>query len=188
MKTPPQLDFDQSYAWFFDIDGTLLEFAETPEQAHVSENLRELLSRVQQHADQALALITGRSIASADSLFAPLKLPTAGQHGFERRGPQGKLHYLGANSLPEDELQAILAIENRHPGTLIENKGGCVAVHYRRVPELGESVIQLVEDIAASLKPDYETLKGNNVIEIKRANCNKGHAVRAYMEREPFLG
>ncbi len=188
MNNPPSLDLDTSYAWFFDIDGTLLHFADTPDAVHVSEGLRDLLSALEQKFEGALALVTGRSIASADALFRPLTLPIAGQHGLERRDVHGELHYAAEDKLPATELQELLTIPDQHPGTLVENKGGCVAVHYRRVPQLGPTVTRLVETVAERLKPDFEILKGHDVIEVKRANINKGDALFAYLREAPFSG
>ena len=188
MNNPPSLSIHTSYAWFFDIDGTLLDFADTPESVHVSEQLKHLLGTLKQHSAGALALVTGRSIASSDALFHPLSLPTAGQHGLERRDVHGQLHYAADDSLPDEQLQTLLAIQTEHPGTLVENKGGCVAVHFRRVPELGPTLTQLVETVAQTLSPEFEILTGHNVVEVKRANVNKGNALSAYLAEHPFSG
>src|SRR3954465_11348530 len=82
---PPQAP----WCLFLDIDGTLLDLAPTPDAVTVDSTLLNLLRRLERACDGAMALITGRPIAAVDSLFAPLVLPVAGVHGFERRNAQG---------------------------------------------------------------------------------------------------
>ena len=84
---PPQAP----WCLFLDIDGTLLDIAPTPDAVNVDAALLDLLRRLERACDGAIALVTGRPIAAVDSLFAPLQLPVAGVHGFERRNAQG--HY-----------------------------------------------------------------------------------------------
>src|SRR6187551_2889462 len=76
---------------FLDIDGTLLDIAPTPDAVDVDPALLKLLRRLKRACEGAIALIKGRPIAAVDALFAPLQLPVAGVHGFERRNAQG--HY-----------------------------------------------------------------------------------------------
>jgi trehalose 6-phosphate phosphatase len=49
------------WAYFFDIDGTLVDFAAVPAGVHLDRKLRRLLERLHQSAGGALALISGRS-------------------------------------------------------------------------------------------------------------------------------
>ena len=60
--TPP--DLDRSNALFLDLDGTLLEIAPTPESVVVAPNLPGLLASLNALLGGALAIVSGRSIAS----------------------------------------------------------------------------------------------------------------------------
>src|SRR2546430_7094882 len=83
MKPPaPRPD----WAYFFDIDGTLVDIAEAPGGAGSDGHLRQLIVDLYQAASGAVALISGRSIADIDRLVPGVRLPAAGQHGVERRG------------------------------------------------------------------------------------------------------
>ena len=84
---PPEPRCD--WAYFFDVDGTLVDFAETPAAVRVSENLRDLLQELYQCAGGAVALMSGRPIIEIDALFPSVHLPVAGQHGAERRNAAG---------------------------------------------------------------------------------------------------
>src|SRR5688572_13314406 len=84
--------FGKNWALFLDIDGTLLEIAETPGQVRTDRADYGLIQSLHAAAGGAVALISGRALAVIDELFHPLKLPAAGQHGVERRDAQGRLH------------------------------------------------------------------------------------------------
>ena len=56
------------WAFFLDIDGTLLEFADRPELVFVGPGLRRLLRNLHRASGGALALVSGRSLADMDAL------------------------------------------------------------------------------------------------------------------------
>jgi trehalose 6-phosphate phosphatase len=174
---------------FLDIDGTLLEFAPTPDAVKVDAGLLELLRRLERRCGGALALITGRPIAAVDALFDPLQLPVAGVHGFERRNAQGRYFrpgYAGAGlSLLRSEVTALA--QNLH-GVLLEDKGCAFALHYRQAPNLEETIrLRLARLVSAAL-PAFELLDGNQVVEVKPVEHDKATAIEAFMQEEPFLG
>ena len=88
-RMPP---FGPDWAFFLDVDGTLLEYASRPQEVRVGPELVELLGRLKAAAGGAVALVSGRSVEDIDRLFAPLALPVAGQHGTERRTAGGAVH------------------------------------------------------------------------------------------------
>jgi trehalose 6-phosphate phosphatase len=175
---------------FLDVDGTLVEIAETPSAVVVDASLNALLTAVAQRLNGAVALVSGRSIATLDRLFTPLKLPAAGQHGAERRGASG---VLCANSPCHDaDLNAaralLRAFVESHPGTLFEDKGRTVAVHFRLAPALEGSVRGAVAAATAPLEARYEVQEGNMVLEIKPKGFSKATAAEAFMREAPFAG
>jgi len=184
---PPQPATD--WALFLDIDGTLLEHADTPDGVHVEAALRRLLERLQAFCGGALALVSGRAIADIDALFAPLRLPVAGQHGVERRDAAGELHRI---PFPEEQLrqvaQRFAAFKARHPGIVFEDKGHNLALHYRLAPALEREVRTLAERALAELGGDFELQPGRMVIELKPGGHDKGSAIEAYMVEAPFAG
>ena len=78
------------WAYFFDIDGTLVDFAASPAAVRLDRTLRHLLETAPPVGGGAVALISGRSIADVDRLFPGTRLPVAGQHGIERRDSSGR--------------------------------------------------------------------------------------------------
>ena len=83
LPEPPAVAPD--WALFLDVDGTLLEFADAPGDVLVQPELIDVLAVLHGRLDGALALVSGRTLAQLDELFAPLHLPAAGLHGLEHR-------------------------------------------------------------------------------------------------------
>lgn len=176
-------------ALFLDVDGTLLDIADTPDAVTIEHATVDLLARAYAATGGALALITGRSIADADRLFAPLALPVAGQHGVERRDAAGAVHR-HAHTAPEiagvrAELDAFAAA---HPGVLIEDKGLTLAIHYRLAPRAAAAVAALAERLVARPGGALAIQRGKMVVELRPAGKDKGTAIAEFMHEAPFRG
>lgn len=185
---PPALTAGRSCV-FFDVDGTLVDFAATPEQVHVDTGLIELLRATFQKLDGALALISGRMIADLDRLFDPLLLPAAGVHGLERRNAQGVIQRI---EMPSEALaQARIELRefaDSRKGLILEDKHYSLALHFRGAPRDEEIVRGVVAGVMNSLPPGFERLEGNKVVEIKPSCCSKASAVEAFLKEVPFTG
>jgi trehalose 6-phosphate phosphatase len=178
-------------AFFLDLDGTLLKFAPRPDAVSVDAGLRELLENLRLRSGGALALVSGRSIATLDSLLAPLQLPAAGLHGFERRSASGVLTtYQPPNRrLLEDARRQMQQWVRTHPRLMLEDKGAALALHYRRVPKLETTVVDAVTAIAARVRGSgLRVQRGHMVVELTPADVSKASAVSAFMAEAPFAG
>ncbi len=184
MPPLPQSD----WALFLDIDGTLLDIAETPEAVVVPAALRDHLRLAAAALDGALALVSGRALDSVDRLFDPLRLPAAGQHGSEwRPTPQAMIRPVAVRPLPDDLHDIAAQLAALHPGILVERKSHALAVHYRHAPELGPD---LGARLAAALegRDGLMLMPGRQVWEIKDAGQSKGTAVELFLQQQPFVG
>jgi trehalose 6-phosphate phosphatase len=182
---PPSLE----WCLFLDVDGTLIELTDTPFDTRAGDELKSLLKDVSERLDGALALVSGRSIEYLDALFAPLRLPAAGLHGVERRKASGAMHGASFNDSQLDRARTALAdLVKAHPGTLLEDKGRTVAVHYRLAPQSEPVVRESVAAIAAALGTHYHVQAGNMMLEIKPRGFSKGVAIKAFMQEPPFSG
>jgi len=176
-------------AWFLDFDGTLVELAETPDQVRVEAEVVDMVRDLERASHGAVALISGRRIEDIDRLFAPLRLPVAGQHGAERRGASGRLHRYPANRRGIGTMHGMLrAWVERRPGLLLENKGSTLAVHYRRAPELAEPLGTFMLELVARMHGSYCLQGGKRVFEIRPSGMDKGSAVLEFMREPPFIG
>jgi trehalose 6-phosphate phosphatase len=181
--------FDRNWAFFLDLDGTLVDIAETPEAVDPGEAEIALLQRIQKASGGALAMISGRSLKRIDELFSPLVLAAAGQHGAERRDAQGKRH---RHRFPVSALRpaagGIRSFAARHQGLVFEDKGASVALHYRLAPQLAAAALRAVREAAEPLGDAVEVQGGKMVVELKPAGCDKGRAIETFMQEPPFAG
>lgn len=177
------------WAFFLDVDGTLLEHADTPDAVRVDGAMRNLLSDLQAGARGALALISGRSVADLDRLFAPLALAAAGQHGAERRDGAGRVHRHDFPEAPVRRAAARLAaFAGAHPGLLLEDKGRSLALHYRLAPQLEDEARALVDEVLSELGEGFELQRGKMVLELRPGGRDKGSSIAEFMAEAPFRG
>lgn len=180
---------DGNLALFLDVDGTLLEIAETPGAVVVPEPLKAMLGELSVRLDGALALVSGRSVQSLDTLFAPLRFTAAGVHGCERRETTGCI------TRPKVDLVKFAAARDQlaawaqqHAGSLLEDKGYALALHYRRAPELETSAHARVMALLSRMGGGFELQSGKAVFEIRPAGYSKGKAIQTFMHEAPFAG
>jgi len=185
-RMPP---FAADWAFFLDIDGTLLEFADHPQQVRVGAELLDLLKRLHAASGGAVALVSGRSVEDIDRLFSPLSFATAGQHGTERRAADGSIR---RHLPPLDDLGRaaadIVRLTAAHSGLVFENKGMTLALHYRLAPQLRAIAEGEMRSIAARLGDAFELQSGKFVAEIKPSGKNKGSAIAEFSAEPPFAG
>lgn len=180
---PPRLD----WAYFLDVDGTLIDIADTPDAVHVDDALLALIARLQRASGGAVALVSGRALSFLDHRLGALHLPVAGQHGLERRDASGRVWMHAAPPAARSAIKAALApVLARYPGLLLEDKGLTLALHYRLAPQLASYAHRLMARLAAAANAGLEVQRGRRVAEIKPAGVDKGAAVAAYLAEPPF--
>lgn len=179
---PPELN----WAYFLDVDGTLIEIAETPDGVLVDAQLLRLIEQLSLACGGALALVSGRSVANLEALIGCRRLPMAGLHGLERRDAEGRLStHATAFEAKAAIKSALLPVLASHPGLLLEDKGLTLALHYRQAPTLAAYVHRLMAR-QARLGERLEIQQGKRVVEIKPAGTDKGSAIDAYLAEPPF--
>ena len=180
-------EFRKDWALFLDVDGTLVNFVAHPEQSRAGSKLIDSLRNLHRLTEGALALVSGRTIASVDTIFAPLRLPIAGLHGNERRDTLGRTSRVSlhqrALSNAEQHLKAFVV---DHPGTFVEEKGAGVALHYRPAPSAASEVEKLACEIERELPEPFCLQRGKMVIEIRSCEHSKGSAIEAFMSESSF--
>jgi trehalose 6-phosphate phosphatase len=176
------------WALFLDVDGTLLELAETPQSVRVPTTLRQLLVSLSLRLDGALALVSGRTLNDLDHLFAPLRFCAAGVHGWERRDVTGCVRRPQLDPLQLQSARLSLRqFSARHDGLILEDKGHALAVHFRRAPHLSAEVSAAIRTACRQLGDAFTVQAGKCVFEIRPAGCTKGTAIRDFMQERPFL-
>ena len=176
---------------FLDVDGTLLEFAPTPEGVVVPTALTDLLLALERRLKGALAFVSGRRISDLDRLFAPVRLPAAGVHGGEiRLAPAGETE---TRALAEDLPAAIFAeIEQEalaFAGVFTEWKRFSLAIHYRNSLHLKAALHAAIEvAVARHSSAGLQIVDGHLVLEVKTPGFHKGTGIAALMATPPFRG
>ncbi len=173
-------------ALFLDFDGTLVDLAPQPEAVQLVAGLVPALARLSTQLGGALAIVSGRTLTDLDGFLAPLRLPSAAEHGARRRVAGGVAVSLAAPDLQEVARRAAELMVH-HPGLRVEVKSAAVALHYRHAPELEALCLQVMQE-AAGNTPGVELLRGKFVFEIKPSGVSKGTAIEAFMAEPPFAG
>ncbi|MEO7159277.1 MAG: trehalose-phosphatase [Polaromonas sp.] len=183
-ETLPRITPDT--ALFLDFDGTLVALAAQPELVQVPLDLTSTLAELFRQLNGALALVSGRQLLDLDGFLAPLLLPTAGEHGAQRRTSDGLLI-----SAPPADLQQVLqaaeALVARHPGLRLERKNLALSLHYRQAPELENLCLQVMRE-AVERSAGLELMQGKCVIDLRPAGFSKGTAIASFMSEAPFAG
>lgn len=189
-QTPPGLPMpDHDWAWFFDIDGTLTPLASSPDKVRIEPAIQQLISDLRVQTRGAVALISGRSLLDIDRLFPDQRFAAAGQHGVERRHPNGTVERRIVDNKSLATMRTALRImERRYPGLLLEDKGLSLALHYRQAPDLEALVHREVRSLIQQTGHAFMMQTGKCVVEILPAGNNKGTVVTQFMAEEPFAG
>ncbi|WP_256675953.1 trehalose-phosphatase [Pseudomonas sp. SCB32] len=176
-------------AVFLDVDGTLLDIAETPDAVHVPPGLVDALSELHRRLDGALALISGRPVDELDRLFHPLRLPASGGHGAHWRETGESPLRRTTRDLPACVRVQLNALACAHKGVLAEDKGSSFALHYRAVPDSAPALrVALQALLIAPEGAGLRLLGGKKVYEVVAEGIDKAGAIQRLMTTLAFAG
>jgi alpha,alpha-trehalase len=166
---------------FLDYDGTLTPIVRRPEDAVLSDEMRERLRKLAARAP--VAIVSGRDRAVVEALVGLPELVYVGSHGFDVAGPadSGLRLEVAADYLPDLD-SAETALRGRLAevrGALVERKRLTLAAHYRLVAKVHRpKVAEAVEAVRAA-HPRLRRDIGKSVFELRPdVEWDKGHAVR----------
>lgn len=185
-SAPPPLS-GARHALFLDLDGTLVEIAERPELVSAPPHLRALLKDTYASLGGALALLTGRTLASADMVLGEALPHVAGVHGFEHRvaGETVRMH-VDTNPVGAALTDVRALVDSGALAVRVENKQAAIALHYRSTPHAEDAVVRLTTMLAK--RHGLSVLRGKMVVELRPSGRTKGDALASFMETPPFAG
>ena len=168
-------------ALLVDLDGTLIPFAATVEEATLAEDVAMRLRALDEIGVQVV-VVSGRPRAAIDPLLP--RLPAAwfvAEHGAwrkDRRGWRGP-------TIPDNALEELAGRLGRlisgTPGTRIEHKTLSVCVHWRQADEEGRAAlvpaVEMMIDDWLEDHPDHDRLGGVEMVEVRPRAYHKGIAV-----------
>lgn len=184
----PAVTLPRRAALLLDLDGTLLDFAPTPDTVMVSNDLIADLRAIRATLGDALAIVTGRPIIQVDALLGGAPYAVAGEHGTALRfAPDTAIQHVPLPALPVGWADRAMAAAARHDGALYEAKAHGFVLHYRRAPTAGPALRAAALAILGH-HPDFMLMPASMAWEAKPVAADKGAAVRALMAHPPFVG
>jgi trehalose 6-phosphate phosphatase len=175
-------------ALLLDLDGTLLDFAPTPDAVVVPPDLPSVLHALRRLLGDAVAVVTGRPVETIDRLLGDAVFVVAGEHGGAiRHAPGGKLERPKLPEPPDAWLAEAERLPAKHPGALLERKARGFALHYRAVPSAGAELRDALVALVGS-SDEFDLLSGHMLWEVRPRGVHKGCAINRLMERAPFQG
>jgi trehalose 6-phosphate phosphatase len=178
----------ENSALFLDIDGTLLDMARSPDAVVVPAELKDSLARLVALLRGAVAFVSGRSLATIDKLFAPLKIAAIGCHGAQVRGFDGGVTAL-CDPVSDTVRGLFRKLADEHPGVLLEDKVYALALHYRLAPEAKPALDAALARHASLFAAErISIMHGKAVIDARPLGIDKGLGVRTLCAQKPFRG
>lgn len=178
---------------FLDFDGTLTPLAETPGKVVFPEEAKELIYALSQEPLCKIAIISGRVLEDLKDRVGLKGIVYVGNHGFEIEGPKIKFKSVVPNGYKEvlkkikQELdEKLLSVK----GTLVEDKGYTLTLHYRLVDKRDAPAVEKIfRDVTAAplAGNKIKITSGKEVFEIRPPmEWDKGKAVLWLLARQKF--
>jgi trehalose 6-phosphate phosphatase len=173
-------------AVFLDYDGTLTPIVDRPQDAVISDSMRQVVRELAHRC--TVCVVSGRDRAVVQGLMGVNDLVVAGSHGFDIWSPGGGAiereqgsDFAGLLADVTARLRARVASVN---GALVEPKKTSVAVHYRLVDERERPRIEAIVDAEVGARRDaLRLMAGKMVYEIQpKLEWDKGRAVLYLLE------
>lgn len=167
-----------------DIDGTLSPIAPRPDVAIVPAATQRVLTELERFPHIHIAVISGRSVHDARRLVGVPGVWTIGNHGFEvappERPPSVRHDVLEFADRVRAAGARAMALGERVPGVVVEDKRWTLSVHYRladpaAIPQLADDVHAIAHDHGLvvthgkkifELRPPIEIDKGSAAVEL----------------------
>jgi trehalose-phosphatase len=178
---------------FLDYDGTLADFAPTPEHVNPDPRLIGLLKRLARHPRIRMAVISGRRLSHVEALVPVPGIFLAGTYGIELRTPEGER----ITRAEYDAIRSTLDALKPHweqvmadlEGFFLEDKGWALALHARFADEdEAEEVLTAARSVAAGTarSEPFRLLGGHKFLEIGPRLAHKGQTVDYLLNCYPW--
>ncbi len=175
-----------------DYDGTLTDFALSPEQAFPSNHLMALLKTLSEIRNNKVCIISGRKAEDLEKWFGHLDVILVAEHGCTYRSPFEKEWLQMANfdlSWKAKVNEILKKLVTRYPGSFVEDKIYSLAWHYRAIQaNINDEVIIDVNKKLSAINHSsfFKVLQGSKVLEVKSAAMNKGLAAVKLLSSDSF--
>lgn len=163
-----------------DLDGTLSEMVERPEDATLSSDVREALASLHRRLP-LVAVISGRAARDVLRIVGLHQLTYVGNHGMERieggehQVAEGFRPYLPEVRAAVRELRESITT----PGVWLEDKLLSLSLHYRHAPDRSKAHHRIRRALSSLPNRDrFRIIEGKRVVNLLPAlGASKGRAV-----------
>ncbi len=181
----------QDRLWLFlDYDGTLADFAPTPEYVISDPDIIALVTRLALCPRTRVAVISGRPLSQVRQLLPTPKIVLAGTYGIELQTPDGEILRRAERIVIRPALEQLKPIWQQlisdRSGFFIEDKGCALALHARFATEaeadqvLSAAYASIVE---LALPGGVRVLHSQRFLEVAPAMAHKGYTVDYVLDR-----
>jgi alpha,alpha-trehalase len=170
-------------AVFLDYDGTLTPIVSQPEDAWLSDSMRQTLREFA--ARGPVAILSGRDLDDVRRRVNIDSIVYGGSHGFDIAGPRGLRRQMATESLPTLDLaeKELHAAFDGISGARVERKRFSVAAHYRNVNESDLAKMEQAVGEVATRHRKLRRINGKKVYELlPDVAWDKGKAVLWLLE------
>ncbi|WP_417886829.1 bifunctional alpha,alpha-trehalose-phosphate synthase (UDP-forming)/trehalose-phosphatase [Zunongwangia sp.] len=176
---------------FLDYDGTLVNFADKPEDAKPDSELIELITNLNNQHNTDVVLISGRDKETLGNWWKDSCMEIIAEHGVwtRKKNCEWNISENVKNEWMDAVRPVIESFVDRTPGTFLEEKNYSLAWHFRKAdPELGEMRANELSNTLKGLVSNrgLSVLAGNKVLEIKSSGVNKGKAASKKLVEEDY--
>lgn len=183
---------------FLDYDGTLADFAPTPDHVEPEPDVIALVTQLTRQPRIRITVISGRRLDHVEQLLPVREAVLAGTYGIELRFPDGRR----VDRVPFDQIRPVLeAIKPQwedllagREGFFLEDKAWALAIHARYADdEEAEAVLEKARQMATVSMDDadremFRVLGGHKFLEIGPAEAHKGKTVAYLLDRYAWSG
>ncbi len=165
-----------------DLDGTLVPFAPTPQEALIDDTVGALIAGLAGLPRVTVGVISGRPRALVAEL--PARFPNvafAAEHGVWRWADGSWEAALPPIPQLDDIAATLRALASRHPGAIVERKSCSVCLHWRSVaPESHDTIsaaAEVIVDEWLETHHQLERLPVMEALEVRHRGAHKGTAL-----------
>lgn len=177
---------------FLDYDGTLAEFAPTPDEIYPDPHLIDFIEKLNGNPKINLAVISGRRLSHIEKLIPLEGVLLAGTYGIEILLPDGRqIDRVDFQKIRPvlDEIKPVwLEIIKQHSDFYLEDKRWSLAIHAKDVEDsIAENVLQRARNFLSALKGnfmDFRILGGHKFLEVAPLLADKGMTIDFLLDQQ----
>jgi trehalose 6-phosphate phosphatase len=180
---------------FLDYDGTLADFAKTPDDVEPSEEVIAILTKIKQDPKYRLGIISGRRLEHVQRLVPVKGILLAGTYGVELLTSEGKLvHRLEFDHIRPtlDALKPVWKhLSKSQDGFYLEDKGWTLAIHARFADEKQAGLVLTHARAFAEDHIDpqiFRILGGHKFLEVGPILADKGSTIEYVLKNFTWEG